>query len=254
MRDTLNFIKVFTNPKDIYAFMSIIDRPKRGLGTVALKKLQDKAIEHTMSIIEYLLSEHINDLTPGMRKKVQSLVDVYQTLIDPANQHMQLTEMVPFLLKSTGYVEWVQGLKNNVSHLRNLEILKGMVKDFQDEYSQTHHNFTLFDIANAFTFEMTSSIREEDHEGVTVATIHGAKGLEWSHVFVLGMEQENFPGNRIVDNDDMESERRLMYVAVTRAKNSLWLCESTHRITYGDNELTPSQFLQEIGDVPESNI
>lgn len=254
MRDTLNFIKVFTNPKDIYAFMSIIDRPKRGLGAVALKKLQDKSIEHNMSIIEYLLSDHINELTPGMRKKVQSLVDVYQTLIDPANQHMSLSEMVPFLLKSTGYVDWVQALKNNATHLRNLEILKGIVKDFEEEYEQTHHDFTLFDIANAFTFEMTSSIREESHDGVTVATIHGAKGLEWAYVFVLGMEEENFPGRRVVDNEDMESERRLMYVAVTRAKNCLWLCNSEHRITYGEVDLHPSRFLRECGEIPEKTV
>lgn len=250
MQDTLNFIKVFTNPKDIYAFMAIIDRPKRGLGAVALKKLQDNAIKHTMSIIEYLLSDHIDELTPGMRKKVQSLVDVYQTLIEPKNQHMQLTEMIPFLLKNTGYRNWISGLKHQDRHLHNLEVLKGMVQDFQDEYTKTHHDFTLFDIANAFTFEMTASTREEANDGVTIATIHGAKGLEWSDVFVLGMEQENFPGLYMSDPADMEAERRLMYVAVTRAKNSLWLCESKRRITRGEHDLRPSQFLKEVGPVP----
>ena len=126
--------------------------------------------------------------------------------------------MVNFLLTETGYIQWLNGLKNNESHLRNIEILKGMVKDFEKDYSKEHNNYSLFDIANAFTFEMTSSIRQEDKDGITIATIHGAKGLEWKYVFVLGMEQENFPGSKIVDDADMESERRLMYVAVTRAK------------------------------------
>lgn len=249
MRDTLNFIKIFTNPKDIYAFMGILDRPKRGLGVKAIQTLQENAAKHTLSVVEYLLSEHISELKPAMRKKVQSFVNVYQTLIDPDNQHMSLPDMVAYVLKETGYVEWVNGLKNNETHKRNFEILKGMVADFTTEYDEQHENHTLFDIANAFTFEMTSSIRQEDKEGVTIATIHGAKGLEWKHVIVLGMEQENFPGNRIVDDADMESERRLMYVAVTRAKDSLWLCQSDHRITYGEQELTPSQFLDEAGDL-----
>lgn len=254
MRDTLNFIKIFTNPLDIYAFMAVLDRPARGLGPKAIQTLQEKAAAQTMSVVEYLMSSHIDELTPGMRKKVQSFVNVYTTLISPDNQHMTLQKMVPFLLEKTGYIEWLNGLKNNETHKRNIEVLKGMVKDFEDDYNQKHNDYTLFDIANAFTFEMTSSIRQEDKEGVTIATIHGAKGLEWSYVFVLGMEQENFPGNKLVDNDDMESERRLMYVAVTRAKNSLWLCNSDYRLTYGDTELKPSQFLDEVGDMPEKKL
>ena len=68
------------------------------------------------------------------------------------------------------------------------------------------------------------------------------------------MEQENFPGNRIQDDDDLESERRLMYVAITRAKNSLWLCESHSRIACGDKVLTTSQFIDESGNIPERNL
>lgn len=249
MRDTLNFIKIFTNPKDIYAFMAVLDRPARGIGPKAIQTLQEKAAEQAMSVVEYLMSDHIKDLTPGMRKKVQAFVDVYTTLIDPDHQDMSLPEMVNFLLTETGYIQWLNGLKNNESHLRNIEILKGMVKDFEKDYSKEHNNYSLFDIANAFTFEMTSSIRQEDKDGITIATIHGAKGLEWKYVFVLGMEQENFPGSKIVDDADMESERRLMYVAVTRAKDCLWLCWSDHRLTYGDTDLNPSQFLEEAGDI-----
>ena len=254
MRDTLNFIKIYTNPKDIYAFMAILDRPARGLGPKAVQKLQEAAAENAMSVVEYLLSDHIKDLTPGMRKKVESFVDVYTTLIDQEHHAMTFIEMIQFLLDKTGYVAWVTGLKNNDTHFHNIEILQGMVKDFQKEYDEKHNDYTLFDIATAFTFEMTSSIRQEDKEGVMIATIHGAKGLEWEHVFVLGMEQENFPGNRIQDDDDLESERRLMYVAITRAKNSLWLCESHSRIACGDKVLTTSQFIDESGNIPERNL
>ena len=80
------------------------------------------------------------------------------------------------------------------------------------------------------------------------------KTVEWSHVFVIGMENELFPGTRLVDQADMESERRLMYVAATRAKDSLWLCGSRRRIAYPNGELSPSQFLTEIGELPERYV
>lgn len=254
MTDTLNFIKIFTNPKDIYAFMAVLDRPKRGIGPKAVKTLQQNAAEHGLSVIEYLLSEHIHDLTPGLKKKVEDFVSVYETLTDQDHQHMAFPDMVDFLLTKTGYKAWASGLKNSDKYEANFTILENMVEDFDEEYAESHENYTLFDVANAFTFEMTSSIRQEDNNGVNIATIHGSKGLEYEHVFVLGMEEEVFPGNRLVDDQDMESERRLMYVASTRAKNSLWLCGSKYRIAYPNGELTPSPFLEEAGDLPERYV
>lgn len=254
MTDTLNFIKIFTNPKDIYAFMAVLDRPKRGIGPKAVQTLQLNAAEHGLSVIEYLLSDHIKTLTPGLRKKVSDFVTVYETLTDEEHQHMAFPDMVDFLLNRTGYKAWAAALKNSDKYDANFTILEGMVEEFDKEYAKSHENYTLFDIANAFTFEMTSSIRQEDIEGINIATIHGSKGLEWSHVFVLGMEDELFPGTRLVDQADMESERRLMYVAATRAKDSLWLCGSRRRIAYPNGELSPSQFLTEIGELPERYV
>ena len=254
MTDTLNFIKIFTNPKDIYAFMAVLDRPKRGIGPKAVQTLQLNAAEHGLSVIEYLLSDHIKTLTPGLRNKVSDFVTVYETLTDEEHQHMAFPDMVDFLLNRTGYKAWAAALKNSDKYDANFTILEGMVEEFDKEYAKSHENYTLFDIANAFTFEMTSSIRQEDIEGINIATIHGSKGLEWSHVFVLGMEDELFPGTRLVDQADMESERRLMYVAATRAKDSLWLCGSRRRIAYPNGELSPSQFLTEIGELPERYV
>ena len=254
MTDTLNFIKIFTNPKDIYAFMAVLDRPKRGIGPKAVQTLQLNAAEHGLSVIEYLLSDHIKTLTPGLRNKVSDFVTVYETLTDEEHQHMAFPDMVDFLLNRTGYKAWAAALKNSDKYDANFTILEGMVEEFDKEYAKSHENYTLFDIANAFTFEMTSSIRQEDIEGVNIATIHGSKGLEWSHVFVLGMEDELFPGTRLVDQADMESERRLMYVAATRAKDSVWLCGSRRRIAYPNGELSPSQFLTEIGELPERHV
>lgn len=242
MVDTLNFIKIFTNPKDVFAFMSVLDRPKKGIGPKAMDTLIQKAEEYNVGIIEFLLSEYVTELTPGLRNKVQSFIDVYGEITNPQVQ-LDFPSMVNYLLEKTGYLEWIHSLKNNETHLRNLQILDGVVSDFVEEYQQEHSSYSLYDIANAFTFEMSSSIKQQDSEGIVIATIHGAKGLEWDHVFILGMEQENFPG-KITDEADLESERRLMYVAITRARKSLTVCQSLHRIT-SDKDLTASQFLKE---------
>lgn len=242
MVDTLNFIKIFTNPKDIFAFMSVLDRPKKGIGPKAMDTLIQKAEEHNMGIIEFLLSEYVSELTPGLHKKVQSFIDVYSEITKPDIQ-LDFPSMVNFLLEKTGYLEWINSLKNNETHLRNLQILDGVVSDFVEEYQQEHSSYSLYDIANAFTFEMSSTIKQQDAEGIVIATIHGAKGLEWDHVFILGMEQEGFPG-KVTDDADLESERRLMYVAITRARKSLTVCQSIYRIASQDS-LTASQFLTE---------
>lgn len=246
MVDTLNFIKIFTNPRDIYAFMAVLDRPKRGLGPKALETLINNAEELDLSIIEYIMSPAVDDLPKGLKSKVQVFIDVYSKIINPDNT-MNFPETVQFLLKETGYIDWINGLKNNETHLNNLDILKGFIDEFTEEYAKEHAQYSLYDIANAFTFEMLSSTKNENEDGICVATIHGSKGLEWEHVFVLGMEDEIFPGGRLFDNEDMESERRLMYVAITRAKNSLTLCQTHSRISFGEKPLHPSVFLKECG-------
>ena len=95
---------------------------------------------------------------------------------------------------------------------------------------------------------MSSSIRQTDNDGVVIATIHGSKGLEWEHVFVLGMEDPIFPGSMTIaskDKEDMESERRLAYVAYTRAKKSLTLCWSHNRIASQQENMKVSRFVTE---------
>ena len=93
---------------------------------------------------------------------------------------------------------------------------------------------------------MTSSARQEDNDGVCIATLHGSKGLEWDYGYILGMENDIFPGTKVHDQADMESERRLMYVGVTRFKKALRLCYSKHRMTFGmDRDLNRSEFLSE---------
>lgn len=251
MTDTLNFLKVFTNPKDIYAFLGIIDRPKQGIGPAAIAKLQTYADKRNQGLVEYLLSKEVKELTPALRKKVEKFISTYESVIQANdNQDIDLTNLVGYLFQSFGYEDWLMGLKNKDRYKRDLITLKGVIRDFEEKYKQENKQATLYDLASAFVFDMSAvSVREEGKDGVCISTVHNAKGLEWEHVFLLGLEQENFPSNQVMDEEDMESERRLCYVAITRAKTSLHLYAAKNRIT-SENELTPSQFLMEMGVNP----
>lgn len=251
MTDTLNFLKVFTNPKDIYAFLGIIDRPKQGIGPAAIAKLQTYADKHNQGLVEYLLSKEVKELTPALRKKVENFISTYESVIQANdNQEIDLSHLVGYIFQSFGYETWLMGLKNKDRYKRDLITLKGVIRDFEEQYKQENQQATLYDLASAFVFDMSAvSVREEGKDGVCITTIHNAKGLEWEHVFLLGLEQENFPGTRVMDEDDMESERRLCYVAITRAKTSLHIYAAKRRVT-SENELTPSQFLLEMDIAP----
>lgn len=252
MVDTLNFLKVFVNPKDIYAFMGVIDRPKQGIGPATLAKLQEYADKKQVSLVEYLLSKDVSELTPALKKKVEKFVGTYESVFQAQNNdHIDLEHLVGYIFESFGYKTWLMGLKNSERSERDLITLNGVIRNFEEEFRKEHKNPTLFDIANAFVFDMSSvAVKEEDKDGVCITTVHNAKGLEWKYVFLVGFEQENFPGNRIVDTEDMESERRLAYVAFTRAKDVLRVFAAQNRVCFGDQKLTPSSFITEAGLTP----
>ena len=245
--DILNYFKVFTNPKDIYAFLGIINTPKQGIGPTRIQALQEQADKHKLGLVEYLLSPHTDDLTPKLKEKVQNFIDTYQKIIDLNNdKDFSLLDLFEYIINAFQYSKWIDGLKDNNKLNRDLITLRGLIREFDEDYTENHKDATLYDIANAFVFDMTAVTREETSDGVCLTTIHNAKGLEWKHVFLIGLEHENFPGRMVEDDNDLEGERRLMYVAITRAKDSLHMYVSQRRIT-SQEDLTPSVFIEEMG-------
>ena len=254
--DVMNFLKVFTNPRDVYAFMATLDKPKRGIGPVMIDKIQTQARAKEMGVIEYLLLEETEkEFTPKQWEKITEYTDVYRDILT-ADHKVTFEELYDMLVINTGYKEWVRSLKTDSTRERNLEnldILKEMAIDFETEYAQTHQDYSLFDVANAFVIDMTSTTRQEDVDGVCISTVHGAKGLEWDFVIILGCEHESYPGKKAETLEDIESERRLMYVAVTRARDGLLFTWTKDRLTE-NQELTRSPFLTEMGIPPSDDL
>lgn len=254
--DVMNFLKVFTNPRDVYAFMATLDRPKRGIGPVLIDHIQEGARQKELGVIEYLLLEDTaKDFTPKQWRKITEYTKVYNDILT-ADHKVTFGELYDMLVENTGYIDWVKSLKTDSTRERNLEnidILREMALEFETEYASMHSNYSLFDVANAFVIEMTSTTRQEDKDGVCISTVHGAKGLEWKYVIILGCEQESYPGTKAETLEDIESERRLMYVAVTRARDGLLFTWAKNRLTM-QTELTRSSFLSEMGIPREDDI
>ena len=254
--DVMNFLKVFTNPRDVYAFMATLDRPKRGIGPVLIDRIQEGARQKELGVIEYLLLEDTaKDFTPKQWRKITEYTKVYNDILT-ADHKVTFGELYDMLVENTGYIDWVKSLKTDSTRERNLEnidILREMALEFETEYASRHSNYSLFDVANAFVIEMTSTTRQEDKDGVCISTVHGAKGLEWKYVIILGCEQESYPGTKAETLEDIESERRLMYVAVTRARDGLLFTWTKNRLTM-QTELTRSSFLSEMGIPREDDI
>ena len=238
VKDVFSFLKILVNPKDIYSFMHTLDRPKKGIGAKTLEKIKNTAKEYNMNLVEFVLSDKVESLTPKLREKVIGYTELYHDLLQ--TKHLGLSEVIDFILERSGYLTWIKGLQNNKSMLSNLEKLKELANDYHEEYLITNADFTLIDLIGDFLLEFSTVNKVENVDGVTISTIHNAKGLEWDYVFIVGCDEGIIPGV----GDDIESDRRLMYVALTRAKKGLLLTCCDERVGY-DLEFQPSSFIRE---------
>ena len=242
--DTLNYLRIYIDPKDSYAFLSIINTPSRKIGAKAIDKLMNEAQKHNMGIIEYVLSNHINSLSKGLKESLQQVREMYGQLIHPP-EDMTLWDLVSDVWSETGYYFWRCNVKEPKLHIENFQLLENIIQDFDKHYLRDYTGTTLHDRVSDFLQKMSEDAVNSTDTGVTLTTAHTSKGLEWKHVFIIGIEDGTFP-SYLSKNPDLTEDRNLMYVAITRAQNSLTLCQSLHRPGFKD-ELKPSPFLIEGG-------
>ncbi len=248
IKDLLAYLRLINNPFDSEAALRIINFPKRGIGAKTVETLQNYAYEQELSVYDALIDIDEIGFTAGTREKLLGFRKLIKKWILDS-QDMPVNELVKNIVADTQMREaYADDSDESINKRANIEEFINSV----EEYCKLNEGATLTDYLNQVTL---SSDTDEMDDGnyVTLATIHAVKGLEFRCVFLCGMEENTMPISRAADSEeDMEEERRLMYVALTRAKERLYLTRSKSRYLYGKREPTMrSRFLKELSKVVE---
>ena len=248
IKDLLAYLRIINNPFDSEAALRIINFPKRGIGAKTVETLQNYAYETELSIYDALLDVDQLGFTSGTREKLEGFRDLITKWIKDSLD-MPVNDLVKTVVEDTKMREaYADDSDESINKRANIEEFINSV----DEYCKLNAGASLTDYLNQVTL---SSDTDEMDDGnyVTLATIHAVKGLEFRCVILCGMEENTMPISRAVDSDeDMEEERRLMYVAITRAKERIYFTRSKSRYLYGKREPTlRSRFLKEMASEVE---
>lgn len=241
----LSYLSVFVNQRDEISLLKIINFPKRGIGDVAVQKLQEEARDERL--LDYLLSDRFK--FSRYFSKLEKFVEAYKALYEQMNT-LPLADFVAKVVKNFGIEQAYAGKDDeSVEKVENIESLLSGVQECQDENEEAGLSDYL---ANVMLKSDSDNIQEGGF--VSLATIHAVKGLEFKVVFVVGLEEGIFPLARATFSEsEMEEERRLMYVAVTRAEERIYLFHAEKRYMYGKSSYQkPSRFLDELGIVSKT--
>lgn len=247
IKDVLSYLKVLSNPADTIAIKRIINVPKRGLGDASIEKVENFANENNMSFYEAL--SHVDEITDlkTRAKKFKEFYEVMTEIEKDANE-LSVSELIESVLNKTGYVQLLQdeGTDEALSRIENIDEFVSKAVEYEKSTDEPSLREFLEDIALVADIDNY----EPDEDTVVLMTMHSAKGLEFPYVFIVGMEEGMFPTYRVMQygtNEDMEEERRLCYVAITRAKEELFITQAKSRMQHGITQYNaPSRFLKEI--------
>jgi DNA helicase-2/ATP-dependent DNA helicase PcrA len=253
IKDLLAYFRLSTNPHDEEALKRVLNYPKRALGKTTEEKLVIAANNYAVSIWDVLTNpvDYPTDFNKGTRDKLNEFTTMIQSFQAQINQ-VNAFQLAETIAKSSGIVKELLSEKDKgpeeVERYQNIEELLAGIQEFvntsEEEEMKTLADF-LLDVA-LLTDADTDKNEERNH--VTMMTIHSSKGLEFPHVFVVGLEENLFPSQMALHSrTDLEEERRLFYVAVTRAKDSCTLSYAASRFTWGQLITSePSRFIDEI--------
>ena len=236
IKDLISYLKLIYNPSDDISLTRIINVPKRGIGLKTMENLTTKA--------NILNESMFNTIDSGKELEFKKLILELQQM----SEELSLTELVDLVLDKTGIRKELELEDTIESHgrLENLEEFKSITKNFENQYGVVSLSEFLDEIS------LVSDVEEHKNrtDVVTLMTVHSAKGLEFNHVFIIGLEEGIFPHSMcLYSNNEVEEERRLCYVAVTRAKEKLTILNTKKRLLYGqDSYNPPSRFIGEIND------
>ena len=246
IKDVLAYLKVIHNPADTISLLRIINTPPRKIGLTTIEKLNAYANKYDLTLFETLhRSTEILDLNNGTK---QSLKSFYDLLIDLKKRSAEYSVggLIKYLLPTAEYKEFLQdGSDEGEERWQNVQELISVAS----KYDKLEPEISLATFLEEVSLiAQVDNLDEKKEEGVILMTLHNAKGLEFPYVFIIGLEEGIFPHAQSQwTQDELEEERRLMYVGVTRAKEKLYLLYARSRLLYGNYQNNiPSRFLAEI--------
>jgi len=247
IKDILAYLRLLINPLDDEALLRIINTPKRGIGDKTINTLIEYAKRFDFSLFDALCElDLINDLSGSARNRLNDFRKALSSLTVLNQTTSNLSELINEVLLKTSFMsQFSIDTEENISKRMNIDEFRNSV----DEFVRLNKNATLESYLESVT--LSSDIDDADSSDfVSVATVHSVKGLEFKCVFIVGMDETIFPISRAVNSPaEMEEERRLMYVAITRARERLHITRARSRYLFGERQFTSqSRFIDEIAD------
>ena len=248
VKDILAYLKLINNTEDSQCLRRIINIPKRGIGDTTLKNLTDFASERSISLYEAIkICDECESFNAKTCAKLKDFAQLIYRFSQSINSYT-LKDFMSLLIEKTDYLSYLQSTYSDPDeyndHKGNLQELVNVAEEFQPEDENDKLSEFLQQVALVSDLDSMS----EESNNVTLMTLHSAKGLEFPVVFIAGMDEGIFPSQRTLQIPaEIEEERRLMYVGITRAKEKLYLVSSKRRQTWGEYRYyNPSRFIEEI--------
>lgn len=251
IRDVISYLNLIANPSDNISFERVVNEPKRGVGPGTVDKIRDFATMQDMSLLE--ASQHI--MLSGIKGKAAQAVWDFSMIIYNLRDRLDsltVTELVEEVLNQSGYLNAlaIQGTIEANARIENIQEFLSVTKNFDEKGSEEEETGleTLSRFLNDLALISDTDDDSREASEVTLMTLHAAKGLEFPVVFLIGMEENVFPLSRASEEEaELEEERRLAYVGITRAEQILYLTNANSRLLFGrTNYNQPSRFIREI--------
>jgi DNA helicase-2/ATP-dependent DNA helicase PcrA len=249
IKDIISYFRVLSNPHDDFSLIRIINKPKRGIGKASIDKLQAAAFEAKVSLFNYIEKSLNGELPLVISKKVASALT--QLVEDVNLLQIEVSEtlgnFITLFEERIKLKDHYAGMVDGMDRILNIDEFYGYFRDAVIK----NPDLTLDEFLNDISLQSDQDQIEED--AITIMSIHAAKGLEFEHLFVIGLEEEFFP--LLGEGCNMEEERRLGYVAITRAKSDLTLCYVDSRFYKGRRKMIDkSRFLGEAGLIQDTSL
>ncbi len=242
IKDVLSYLRLIVNLNDDISFMRVINEPKRGIGAASVEKLREVAATSSVSLMQ---SIKLEQLSAKVNKSLNSFYDIVVSLQDYAKEH-SITHIIEKTLEVTGY--WASISDDSIESSVRREYLEEFLS-VANVFEETHEEISLEEFLAEISLVADMKQYEETDNKLNLMTLHSVKGLEYDYVFLVGMEEGLLPHrNSLETSSELEEERRLCYVGITRARKKVYFSNASVRMFLGSRTLNPiSRFIKEAG-------